>query len=117
MAHKTMIATALMAALTFIQGSQELLGMQTVLIINFICGVLLLIGKAVAPTGSLPKGWSATLWITNILALLIQIGGFFSDSGLFSDVVILAITKIQIVLNAAIAAVQIATTKPQEELK
>lgn len=111
--HKTMLVTALMAALTFLQGSEALLGMNTIIWINFVCGVLLIIGKAIAPTGTLPKGWTAFFWITNVCAILIEIGGFFTDSGLFSADVIAAIVKIQILLNAAIAAVQIASTQKE----
>lgn len=115
--HKTALVTALMAAITFLEGSASLLGAGTIAGINFGCGILLLITKAVAPTGSLPKGWTTFMWITNIAALLIQVGGFVSDSGMFTEAVVLAIVKIQIVLNAVIAAVQIANTKAQGELK
>lgn len=115
--HKTGLTTAIMAAITFIQSSQALIGALAISWINLACGVVLLIGKAIAPTGTLPKGWTNTLWITNIAALLIQIGGLIGDSGMFAANVVLAVTKIQIVLNAVIAAVQLANTQPTAQLK
>lgn len=115
--HKTAFVTALMAALTFLDASSALFAAGTIAAINFGCGILLLAAKALAPTGTLPKGWTAFMWVTNIAALLIQVGGFVSDSGMFSEAVVLAIVKIQIVLNAVIAAVQIANTKAEAELK
>lgn len=105
--YKTALTTTLMAALTFLDASSALLGVQAIVIINVICGVILLAGRAIAPTGQLPKGWTAFLWITNIGGLLVQVGSFLSDTGLFADAVVKAITSIQIFLNAVIAGVQV----------
>jgi hypothetical protein len=105
--HKTPLIAFLMSFITFAtDGTNPLFSDTFIMWADFIGGALVLIGKDLVPTGSLPKGWSNVLWITNIGAILIGLGAYFIDSGLFNEKFALSVVYGQTVITSFIGAAQ-----------
>lgn len=103
--HKTGLIAILLGVLVTLQGIA--IDVHTMLWMDTIAGALLLLFRAIAPTGEFPKGWTLWFWIANAVPVVLQIATLLSGSTLFGPEGIVVLAKIQMYLAAAFAGVSI----------
>lgn len=111
--NKTAFFALLLLVINLLSGvtdteGQTMISAHAAGIMNLIAGVLLIGFKIFTPSMTLPKGWTAWFYVSQVLLAGTQVAQLFSENagGLFNEATLNTIGQIQVWVTAAFGAVQ-----------